>query len=159
MIQRAQTLYLALVALLLAILFFLPLALAKIAVTGNEFIYQVYLSHSQPIIGEPVSGKGFIIRVFYASVLLLLAVITIFLYRKRSLQMKLIRFSIVLNILLGITVFFRLGSDFQHFYQTPANISYEWASCLPVVTLILFNLAFRGVKKDEELVRSADRLR
>jgi hypothetical protein len=35
----------------------------------------------------------------------------------------------------------------------------RFAGCLPLVGLILFVLAYRGIKADEELVRSMDRIR
>ena len=40
-----------------------------------------------------------------------------------------------------------------------ANIHYTIFSVMPVISIILIYLAYRAIKRDEELVRSADRIR
>jgi len=40
-----------------------------------------------------------------------------------------------------------------------AGFTPQFALCLPVVSIILLQLAYMGIKHDDDLVRSADRLR
>jgi len=89
-------------------------------------------------------------------VIVLLLLITIFSYKNRILQMRLSVFSILLMIgSLGLIFFYALhGQGKIH-----GEIFYLYPLIFPVVSIILAFLAFKGVKKDEELVRSYDRIR
>ena len=89
-------------------------------------------------------------------VIVLLLIITIFSYKNRILQMRLSVFSILLMLgSLGLIYFYALhGQGKIH-----GEFFYLYPVIFPVVSTILAFLAFRGVKKDEELVRSYDRIR
>lgn len=89
-------------------------------------------------------------------VIVLLLLITIFSYKKRILQMRLSVFSILLMLgLLGLIFYYALhGQGKIH-----GEIFYLYPVIFPVISTILAFLAFKGVKKDEELVRSYDRIR
>lgn len=84
-----------------------------------------------------------------------LSLITIFMYKNRKSQFVLGRLNIILNfILLGFFV-----------YQS-LNISGETAVSekgigmfLPIVSIVFLALANKAIKKDEDLVKSVDRLR
>jgi hypothetical protein len=45
------------------------------------------------------------------------------------------------------------------FFNLGKEVSYKEGAYLPLIQIILVFLAQRSIKKDEELVRSADRLR
>jgi glucan phosphoethanolaminetransferase (alkaline phosphatase superfamily) len=90
------------------------------------------------------------------AVIVLLLLITIFSYKNRIMQMRLSVFNILLMLgSVGLIYFYSLQAhgkiDGETFYLYPV--------IFPVVSAILAFLAFRGVKKDEELVRSYDRIR
>ena len=90
------------------------------------------------------------------AVIVLLLLITIFSYKNRILQMRLSVFSILLMIgLLGLIFFYSLHGQ----GKIGGEIFYLYPVIFPVVSVILAFLAFKGVKKDEELVRSYDRIR
>lgn len=76
---------------------------------------------------------------------------TIFLFRNRKLQLRLIYLGIFLTIVLLTLYFLEIGD----FYS--GNLAF-WAIFYFAI-LISFILAARGVRKDEKLVRSMDRLR
>jgi len=87
----------------------------------------------------------------------LLAIIDIFLYNNRPLQIRLGMFAFIANIIgliLGIFLFF---NDMQNVVTD--NIDDGLGAYLPIVAGILLLLAIRFIRKDEKLVRSADRLR
>ncbi|MCD6565498.1 MAG: DUF4293 domain-containing protein, partial [Bacteroidales bacterium] len=89
-------------------------------------------------------------------VIVLLLLITIFTYKKRILQMRLSVFSILLMLgLLGLICFYALHGK----SKINSEIFYLYPVIFPVISVTLTFLAFKGVKKDEELVRSYDRIR
>ena len=91
-------------------------------------------------------------------ILLVVAVLafgTIFLFKKRMLQIRLTIFSTIL--LIGyyatlVTFIFMLKEESKTF-------SPSWTVCLPLVAIILNWLAIRAIGKDEVLVKAYDRLR
>ena len=89
-------------------------------------------------------------------IIVLLLLITISSFKKRILQMRLSVFSILLMIgSLGLIFFY----SFHGKSKTGGDIFYLYPLVFPLVSAILTFLAFKGVKKDEELVRSYDRIR
>jgi hypothetical protein len=90
-------------------------------------------------------------------ILLVVAILsfgTIFLFKKRMLQIRLTIFSSV--VLIGyymalVAYIFMLAEE--------ASFSPSWTICLPFVCLILNWLAIRGIGADEALVKAYDRLR
>ena len=86
-----------------------------------------------------------------------LAAFCIFLFRNRSLQFKLAIVGVIISLLLiGLEVW-----EIEKFKNANTLIkgTYYWGGLLPIAMTICFILAARGVYKDEQLVKSADRLR
>lgn len=86
-----------------------------------------------------------------------LAIADIFMYNNRPLQIRLGMFAFIANIIgliLGIFLFF---NDMQSINTD--NIDDGFGAYLPIIAGILLLLAIRFIRKDEKLVRSADRLR
>ena len=85
----------------------------------------------------------------------LLSFISIFLYRSRQTQFVLGRLNIILNfILLGLFIFRLLN-----FSLVITGSEKGFGLLLPVFSILLLALANKAIKKDEELVKSVDRLR
>lgn len=83
-----------------------------------------------------------------------LAFIDIWLFKHRALQMRVATFCMIL------LVFWFIAFGVIVFYSSPLTLFRpHWSAALPFAALILFYLAFRGILKDEMLVRSLDRLR
>jgi hypothetical protein len=80
-----------------------------------------------------------------------LALATIFLFRNRKLQLRLIYLGIFLSVVLLTLYFLEMGN----FYT--GNIAL-WAVFYFAI-LVSYILAAQGVRKDEKLIRSLDRLR
>ena len=87
-----------------------------------------------------------------------LSLLNIFLFKYRALQMRICSFCMIL--LIGwYAVYGFFAWYFLDAFQSEVSFKVTvWAS-LPFVSLILLYLAFRGILKDEKLVRSLDRLR
>ena len=80
-----------------------------------------------------------------------LALINIFLYKKRPLQLRLCVLGILLEALL----------IFLYYRETTAFVqgTYSLTSILHSVIVLAFVLAARGINKDEKLIKTSDRLR
>ncbi|MHB1146238.1 MAG: DUF4293 domain-containing protein [Lutibacter sp.] len=144
MIQRIQSIYLLIATVLSGGLIF-PLNL-WITEQGTEFFALDSLSSDNLVLAS-------VFVLFMASALLTL--ITIFQFKKRQLQFILGRLTILINfILVGILVYFaqNLSGEMQ--------VSEKGIGLLiPIFTIVFVALANKAIKKDEELVKSVDRLR
>ena len=88
-------------------------------------------------------------------VVAVLAIIAIFLFKKRQHQFVLNRLNLLLNLfLLGFFVYRSLN------LSGGAQVSEKGIGMLiPVFSIVFLVLANRAIKKDEDLVKSVDRLR
>ncbi len=158
MIQRIQTLYLILVALACVLLFFFPLALYYDEMQGNYkfFIYGVTAMDPEPrVIFPSLFALPLVVITVFS---FLLSVLTIFLYRKRLLQIRLCAFNLLATIVLIMVIFFFYASKIRTMTGIEPEYSYLGMG-LPLVSLVLLILANQAIRKDEALVKSTDRLR
>ncbi len=90
---------------------------------------------------------------FYSSALL--SIVTIFLFKNRQLQFVMGRLNILTNlILLGVLIYVSLTLPGE------ASVSEKGIGMfVPVLAILLLFFANRAIKKDEDLVKSVDRLR
>jgi hypothetical protein len=85
-----------------------------------------------------------------------LTVLSIISYKKRQNQFVLGRLNIVLNLsLLGLFVYRSLNISGETILVSEKGIG----MFLPIVAIVLLVLANKAIKKDEDLVKSVDRLR
>lgn len=139
MIQRIQSIYLLLAAVASTALFALPFATAPVQPEGLLQDGSFDISDHVGLIGLTI-GIG------------ILALVAIFLYSNRILQMNIGRLNIVLlAALLGLTAY--LYSTIEVSSTLGLGIG------IPVLVGVFILLANRNIHKDEKLVRSADRLR
>nr|WP_315148354.1 DUF4293 domain-containing protein [uncultured Flavobacterium sp.] len=137
MLQRIQTIYLLLAFLATGVFpFFFPLWTMA---DGSAYLFmqnQIYVV----IFGLSTT----------------LSILSIFSYKKRQNQFVMGRLNIILNlILLGLFVYRSLNLS----GETPAVSEKGIGMFLPIVAIVLLVLANKAIKKDEDLVKSVDRLR
>lgn len=151
MIQRIQSVYLLLVVLLMAAAVFCPL----LELTGEgKFAY----TFSSLGIGRlftvqyPTWGV-----VFFAGLSALVALINIFLYKKRKVQMKVGTLTSLLILFFYVTLYVYFNAYTEKYELTFS--SFQFGLILPVIALVLNVLAILRIKKDENLVKSLDRIR
>jgi drug/metabolite transporter (DMT)-like permease len=152
MIQRIQTLFLLAAAALLTSMLFLPLA--EIRTDAGE-LYTGWVRGLQDQNGGLlVATWPLFILVLVTAVLLLL---NIFLYRRRKLQIRICVYAIILGFgLVGLLYYFWVVIFRQ------LDVDSYWfriSVVFPVLAIILTYLAFRGIRKDDFLIRSIDRIR
>lgn len=152
MIQRIQSIYLLLVAILMGITVFSPLLqLTDASGSITQIMYSCGIHQGETLV-KPLWG---VLSVGGLSALM--ALINIFLFKKRKLQIKVGMFTTFLLLFFYITaaVYFysytsRTGLEFMAVY---------YGTILPFIALILNIMAVSRIRKDEKLVRSLDRIR
>ncbi|PTN08238.1 DUF4293 domain-containing protein [Mangrovibacterium marinum] len=147
MVQRIQTVYMLISAILLGLLFALPFA--EIAHEGSFYVFNI-----RGIVGQEGLKENGMAIAGLTGIILLLHVAAIFMYKKRILQIRFLVLSILLSIgLFGMFYFF------TYYSFDDADISFGIAVVFPIISLIFDYLAIRGIGKDEALIRSMDRIR
>jgi hypothetical protein len=87
----------------------------------------------------------------------LLAIICIFLFKKRNLQFRLSIFGTLFSIL-AIVLEYIKSADFKTANNFQSG-SYHLGALIPFAMAFFFIMAARGIYKDEKLVKSMDKLR
>lgn len=158
MIQRIQTLYLSLAVIAIAFMFAFPLA--QFFGENNAMIFSVTgLKNMVP--GDPDVFNPFIflpIGIITVGIGLL-SVFTIFQYKNRALQIKLTNVGVLSAVALIMSIFFLYVPMIEKKINIIPDYSKAYAIYLPLVVLVFMVLANRAIKRDDKLVRSADRLR
>jgi Domain of unknown function (DUF4293) len=136
MIQRVQSLWLLLAAVCTGLTLKLP------------FYSGLYLKDNTT---KLLTGSENFLLGAVTFMLAGLAVITIFLFKDRKLQLRLCIAGILLDIIL-LLLYFRETKDF-------GTGTFSLTSILHAGILTGFFLAARGISKDEKMIRESDRLR
>ncbi|TPE42751.1 DUF4293 domain-containing protein [Pontibacter mangrovi] len=166
MIQRIQTVFLALMAIALISMLFLPLWSKTDPATGETLVLSAWnlKSYFLTEAGEPgkvgtIAQQGTIAIGMLAIAAAVLAVYEIFQYKSRLNQMKLgLLNTLLIMATLGAMLYYAyfVGNDL---IQVEGKGTYEAGFYMPLLALVLNSLANRFIKRDEDLVRSVDRLR
>lgn len=163
MIQRKQTLYLIIVAILLTATYFLPSAVGVISSADKNF-YEIYQVYPFGVYGttEPTTLFSTTYLGVAISLCLLLTIIIITQFKKRWLQ---IRLSVFLMIfLLGVEAFmvgygYKLINLLNENSDVINGFPMRIASVFPILAIFFTYLAFRAILKDELLIKSLNRMR
>lgn len=89
----------------------------------------------------------------------ILTLAIIFLYKKRTLQLKILRFGIMLFIVLILLILFFYVPEIEELTKVDADYTSEIGIYFPLISLVFMILANRFINKDEKLIRATDRLR
>jgi hypothetical protein len=136
MIQRIQSLYLSLVF-----------------IANAAAIFFVKIVGEMPESSIFTTAKAFNKGTFI--IFALLALISIFSYKKRLKQFVLNRLNIILNFfLLGFFVYRTLSLSGENLFSEKGI-----EMLVPIVSIVFLSVANKAIKKDEDLVKSVDRLR
>jgi hypothetical protein len=146
MIQRIQSLLLLLAAGGSLSLLGLPFASSSEVLSASVFADRKYAIFDQPaLLALFILGGA-------------LALIAIFLFKNRTLQMRLTIFSFIANL---IGIILAVVLYMQDPIANAEGVSVQDGIGLypPIIALILLLVALRFIRKDDKLVRSMDRLR
>ena len=131
MIQRIQSIYFLVAAISMSLISF------KVTVyTLNETLFMAQ-----------DDTKMFILTIVGA----IFSLLGLFMFKNRKFQMKLIRLTVLIQMIIGVRIFMLFNK-----FEVVLNNSFLF---LLAFTLIALIMAYRAVKKDDDLVRSIDRIR
>lgn len=153
MIQRVQSLFILLTLILTIVALFIPFAV--IAADGTEILTVKATGLYQQMQGNEVLLSNIYPILLLISAAILLQIVTLFLFRKRKLQIRFCTFGSVLQagiILLALFYIYQLKGDNN-------TIHFGFALILPLISIVSNILAGRYINKDEKLIKSLDRLR
>ncbi|MGE0090576.1 MAG: DUF4293 domain-containing protein [Bacteroidales bacterium] len=152
MIQRIQTVYFFVIAILMGSMFFYPFA--ELLAPDN----QVFAYYFNGLFIENNNSAYFLTippAILLCSITLI-SIISIFLYKKRILQIRLSAFNLLLMLgYVGLNYYYIKSFS----SQLTGVISYNLIVIFPLISAILTYLAIRAIGKDEALLRSLDRIR
>ena len=136
MLQRIQTVYILISALVIGALYLLfPVIKSEDGL--------VIISNNEPLVLGLLIGS------------VLLALFSIFNFKKRQLQFVINRLNIILNfLLLGVFVYRSLTLSGETLVSEKGI-----GVLLPIISIVFLVMANKAIKKDEDLVKSVDRLR
>ena len=143
MIQRIQTIY---------------LLLSSITSGGLIFIFNLWISKGKKIfVLDLFSNKSISLQLIPIMFCIssILAIVNIFIFNNRKLQFVIGRILILINLfLLGLLIYQSLMISGE------ISVSEKGIGMfLPILAILLLVLANKAIKKDEDLVKSVDRLR
>jgi branched-subunit amino acid transport protein AzlD len=143
MIQRVQSLYLILAAIVSGLL---------------AFIFPFYIYNGEMVgIEQAFRADSLLLKAIASLFMLsaLLALVSLFLFKNRNTQIVINRLNIILNFLLLGLIVYQLQTLSGETSVSEKGIG----SFLPLIVVVLLSLATKAILKDERLVKSADRLR
>jgi magnesium-transporting ATPase (P-type) len=160
MIERIQTVFLFLVVILMTTFIFLPIWQKENPKTKEKVVLNAFSMHYEKIDNNQKSQKT--TTTIYLGILAFasagLALYSIFQYKNRIFQMKMVLLNTGLMFILSVLNIL-LGMQGDKLIAETKNSGFQ-AGFLLIPIALLFNfLARKAIKRDEDLVRSADRIR
>lgn len=154
MLQRIQTIFLILVLACAGMLFTPPMDFIAL---GQEVDVTGFAADSA-LVDKEYNIFDHILLIIITVSIAVVALLAVFQFRNRQLQAKLSRgtmaLSFVLLVLAGILFYLEYDA-----IAPGSEIEVEFGIVPPILAIIFAALATRNIRKDEKLVRSADRLR
>ena len=144
MIQRIQSLY---------------LLLAAVCSIGLIYVFDLWLNKagSSYYALDLITKNEFTLKIIPILFILsgIMSIVSVFMFKKRKNQFVINRLNILVNfILLGVLIYHLLTLSGE------SQVSEKGIGAfLPIVVVVLLAIANRAIKKDEDLVKSVDRLR
>ncbi|MCQ2076818.1 MAG: DUF4293 domain-containing protein [Bacteroidaceae bacterium] len=161
MLQRIQTVYLIIVAMLCIASSFCTLVTfyngATIMAEFSNWYFSTFDSNLKSIESLAPTALGTLLILVF-----LITIMTIMLFHYRMRQMRLIIISTILlfgYVILMALLVVKFQLEIQSMTNADTTFSIHIANVFPVVSIILNFLAIHGIRKDEKLVRSLDRIR
>lgn len=151
MIQRIQSIWFLLAGICSGLLFAFPLAGQF---SGDQRLVLKVFGWMQisPVMQEITTTPHSWITTLVCT---LVPFTVIFQFRRRIRQIRTGWLMVLLNVLLAVF----LVAESRALPAGGEVIRYTWAMCLPLFSIVFLLLAISAIRKDEKLVRSADRLR
>lgn len=149
-IQRIQTLYFLLSAIVTAVALCLPVAYF---IDGAGELFEM-----KPLVLSSNEGLDYSVCALFVLLLVsaVAAVVSVFLFKKLARQIRTCAFNIVVlgGYLVVLVVFLFVIPG-----KLDASVEINWAACLPLVALILQVMALRAIFRDKRLLQEVNSMR
>ena len=159
MLQRPQSVFLAIAAICLIVSLFLPVWVKSVPEPDKQLTL-----HRTHLVKDSASGEAqsvpwpYALSAVFAVLGAATAVFEIFKYNNRLTQMKLGALnSLLLSAATLLPLFFVYQLEAE--YDPTTRGAYGLGTYLPLISLVCNILANRFIRRDEKLVRSVDRIR
>ena len=151
MIQRIQTIYLAIAMIALALTLVFPFA--TYTIQGDIAVYSG--------IGFDKENTDFFIFPIIANIIvsIVLSLIAILSFKNRKRQILMTRVNFIVILLLIVFIFSNFNFIESNYNFLKEEISYGIGFLFPILGLVCILMANRAIKKDEDLIKSMDRIR
>jgi hypothetical protein len=162
MIQRIQSIYLFLIVICQSLLF--ATALATFTSYETSFNLSLMGFYKLSSAGQEMLINSYALMAVNM-VVILFSLFIIFSFKNRKKQLKLAAFNVILICGFIVLMFYGFDNaksfiDLSYNSQSAElSTTYGIGMILPILSLVFNLLAIKGIRKDEELVRSADRIR
>ncbi len=158
MIQRIQTIFLFIAIVALGLMAYFPIA----DFYSNTAIYSLNVIELESLTPDaPIPFPEWFFTPITATValIIILDIIALFSFKKRKRQINLTQVTIFLNVVLIVGTLFFYINEVEDITKSQVDYQGAFGIYLPLISLVFNVLAQRFIRKDEALVRSADRLR
>ena len=152
MIQRLQTVYLGLAVLFTAL--FSVMNLAEITVQNALYSITVFGITDQVNNGAPLFSTTYL--GFFVILMAIVQFMTIFLYKNRTKQIRYSAIALISNLGFSGLILY-MGSKANQAIN--GTISYKFAILFALFAAIFLLLAILSIRKDENLIKSLNRIR
>jgi len=151
MLQRIQTIYLIIAGLCMS--FTLYFSFATYTVNGKKIPFN---SQGFTPFGENLESFPLYIIVLISSILIAFSIMS-FKNRKRQTFLNTANYLVIIALL--VLVFASFNAFEKTVEVVKDDVSYGAGMFFPITSLVMLFMANRAVKKDEELIKSMDRIR
>lgn len=157
MIQRIQSIWLFLASVTVFALFLFPyLQYADLGGMGKALkVTGVY----HGVEGQAVRAGFFILQTIATILLGLFPLYIIFKFRQRKQQIRLVILEIVLLLLFGVWLYVSASAALTEANQSLSARNIGVGFFLLPISIVFLGMAAGAIRKDEKLIKSADRLR
>ena len=148
MLQRIQTVYLLMAIAAMTAFLFAPVI--RYEAPDVQYVRDIAAWDVKPF----AMGYFIFLVAILEGVAMGFSLIAVFLFKQRGLQMGFCLIALLVHLAATAYIYF-----FFQTKETPIDILYTWWNLAAIPPAVFLLLAYMGIKKDEALVKSMDRLR
>lgn len=157
MIQRLQSLWLFIAGIFTALLFHDGL---KFSALKDQSDHILQAASNTSFSDGIFTLDDHLFLIIAGALAVFLIVITIFLFKRRTLQIKISKVVLFVLLLLNGLAFYLMFNELNLINQNAdVDLAVKPGAFLPFLSILFVYLAIRYINKDEKLVKSMDRLR
>ncbi len=153
MIQRIQSIYLALIVISCLVLFFIPIVQYSTVDLG---ILSINLYGGDIAV---INTPSTIYLAVLNTIIMVFSAIIIFMYKNRKLQISLLMIDMLLALAFLAMLYWLVFAKIEAMEEVMKSPNYKVGAFLPLLNILLIIISSRKIRKDEAMVKSADRLR